>query len=45
MVFYGENLDFETTNVYFADPFLYHEETLELMMHRWTKLEKVIVKW
>ncbi|PFX21183.1 Inositol hexakisphosphate and diphosphoinositol-pentakisphosphate kinase 2 [Stylophora pistillata] len=22
------------------DPFLYHDETLELMMHRWTKLEK-----
>ncbi|KAL9985509.1 hypothetical protein ACROYT_G007924 [Oculina patagonica] len=22
------------------DPFLYHEETLELMMHRWAKLEK-----
>ena len=23
------------------DPFLYHDETLELMMHRWMKLEKV----
>ena len=28
-----------------ADPFLYHEETLELMMHRWTKLEKVRLIW
>jgi len=25
----------------FTAPFLYHDETLELMMHRWTKLEKV----
>ena len=24
-----------------ADPFLYHDETLELMTHRWTKLQKV----
>lgn len=25
----------------FKDPYLYQGETLELMMHRWTKLEKV----
>lgn len=27
-----------------ADPFLYHDETLELMTHRWTKLQKVRTK-
>ena len=30
--------------LWLAYPFLYHDETLELMTHRWTKLQKVRTK-